>query len=92
MATLKQLYSLLLDSGVKDGICLKIDKLYKRGDFSYAEYYYLKEDFKKRKPTIFSKWYYNHNYIGNKNDYWWRLNTEGNKQRRLFIQSIIDKL
>lgn len=92
--SLKELYQLLLDNfdktGFNYGICDKIGLLQNKYIITWLEYSFLIFDFNSRKPTIFNKFWWNKSYKGDA--YWWDLNEEGNKQRKLFIQSIIDKL
>ena len=92
MRTLKELYQLLLDNhrSYINGICSNIDHLWNKDLISDEEYNVLSDDFKRRKPNIFSKFYWNEYYTGGV--YWWANHSLGDEQRKLFLQHIIKKL
>jgi len=94
--TLKELYQILLDNfdNFNDGICSKIHCLYWFDEITYKELKLLDKHFKNQKPTIFSKffWYSSYNKMRSGDNYWWKFNESGNKQRKLFIQHLMSKL
>ena len=92
---LAEMYILLLDNYEDDyrlGICANIAKLRGKGIITKEEYYILAEDFKRRKPSILSKFYWNKNFINNIHEYWWTITPEGFEQRKKYIKHIINKL
>lgn len=91
--TLKELYEILLNYSVNNGICHNIDDIYAISRISYKEYELLKRDFNKRKPFIFSKFFWHKSFqkFSHGYSYWWN-GKESNEQRKLFIQHIINTL
>jgi len=92
--TLKELYEILLDNKINQGICHCISRLYGWGTISLEEHELLLEDFESKKPNMFSKFFWNRNYnhLSRLKHYWWTNDKKGNEQRKLFIQHIIDNL
>jgi len=95
MKTLKKLYQLLLENFNNfnhSGICILIANLYYNNIITYKEYINLSENFQDRKIRIWSKFYWSKSYRGRQYGWWWELNEEGNKQRKLYLQHIINSL
>jgi hypothetical protein len=92
---LAEMYILLLDNYLDNyriGICANISSLAGRGIITKDDYYILAEDFSRRKPSILSKFYWNKNFINNIHEYWWSITPDGMKERKKYIQHIINKL
>jgi hypothetical protein len=92
---LAEMYILLLDNYIDDyqiGICANIHVLKANSLITKQEYYILAEDFTNRKPSILSKFYWNKNFVNNIYGYWWSLTPDGMKERKKYIQHIINKL
>ena len=91
---LKELYEILLDNKINQGICHCINRLYGLDTISLEEHNLLLKDFESKKPNIFSKFFWNSNYnqLSRKSHYWWKNDKKGNEQRKLFIQHIINNL
>ena len=90
MRNLKQLYQLLLDEFDNipvDGICLKIEY----SEMFHEEMDFLDNDFQNRKIKWWSKFYWNDSFRGQQG-FWWTNNEKGNKQRKLYLQHIINSL
>jgi len=98
MKTLKELYQLVLEelkNPQYQGICIVINKLHFNNIIQYNETILLETHFKKHKPTIFSKFWWDSSF--NKSllshySYWWAGNKKGKEQRIKFIEYIISKL
>lgn len=98
MRTLKELYQLLLDkfdSLDTEFICYKISRLYWEECITEYEQILLKEDFTKRKPTIFNKFWWQTEFrkFTPIDESWWKKNNQKSQIRRKeFLQHIINSL
>ena len=92
---LKVLYQIVLrkfDAPCTFGICNIITGLNARREFSIKEVDALFRHFKAHKPTIFSKFWWYWSYNRRKRLFWWDNNDAGDKQRKKFLQHLIDNL
>lgn len=80
-----ELYQNVLNHfGGGGGICRNID-IYT--PISQIDNLY--EHFKKQKPNIFSKFYWNKTYTGR--TFWWTFDKDGKEQRKLFLAYLAKK-
>lgn len=96
--TLKELYQIVLDNFDKNqdflqrsgcyGICHHFNQI----DISWEERDLIIQHFEDNKPKIISKFWWNWNYNHFYNAWWWTKDEKGNKQRKLFLQHIINSL
>lgn len=96
---LKQLYEATLSEfrmGVYDGICASLSS-----SKGWEARQLLKQDFRKRKPGIFSKEFYRVEFYKGRHfakpvdynpGYWWSCNKDGDQRRILFLEKIIKSL
>lgn len=94
MRTLKELYTIVLnnfDKCCEIGICNLVYKLESNGTITFEEHDKLYKHFSTKKIRFWSKFYWNESFRG-QIGWWWKLNEEGNKQRKLYLQHIINSL
>lgn len=88
---LKELYQIVLDNFANGfSICENIRFLFHNYTISNEEKEWLINNFHSNKPEWYnSKFWWNTEYIGRV--FWWRDTREGNEQRKLFLQYLINK-
>jgi len=91
--SLKELYQIVLDNfQFNYGICNNIVRCYMDDKISLKENTKLSLDLQQRRPSFFSKFYWNKSYHKLGNAFWWPINNEGNEQRIKFLKHLINKL
>jgi len=100
MRTIGQLYQIVLEhfddppNWAVIGICDSIAHCANHRFITNAEYHKLRPHFFKQRPTIFSKWWWNWNYkafTNTREQFWWRDNSRGAIQRKLFLAYLAKK-
>jgi hypothetical protein len=97
MRNLKELYQIVIDNFYKypllSGICRKMAQIYFDRLITIEEYRLLENDFKKRVPKWYSKFYWNKFFVYSGGyGYWWTLDNLGDEQRIKYLNHIVKKL